>query len=77
MCLRENINTGEPLGKLLYYISGIFAEIEHDTIKERTLAGLHAARARGRVGGRREVISDEKLEFAKKLLRNPDLLLDR
>ena len=39
-------------GKLVFHIFGALAEFERDIIKDRTKAGLHAARARGRLGGR-------------------------
>jgi DNA invertase Pin-like site-specific DNA recombinase len=50
--ITENIDTSTPGGKLIFYIFGALAEFERDIIKERTKAGLQAARARGRVGGR-------------------------
>jgi DNA invertase Pin-like site-specific DNA recombinase len=46
------IDTRTPGGRLLYSVLGAVAEYERSLIKERTQAGLHAARARGRVGGR-------------------------
>lgn len=50
--LTENIDTTSPGGKLIFHIFGSLAEFERDLIRERTLAGLAAARARGRKGGR-------------------------
>src|SRR5918912_839866 len=50
--LTEQIDTTTPGGKLIFHIFGALAEFERDLIKERTHAGLAAARARGRVGGR-------------------------
>lgn len=50
--LTENIDTTTSGGKLIFHIFGALAEFERDIIRERTLAGLHAARARGRSGGR-------------------------
>jgi DNA invertase Pin-like site-specific DNA recombinase len=46
--LTENIDTTSPGGKLIFHIFGSLAEFERDLIRERTLAGLAAARARGR-----------------------------
>lgn len=50
--LTENIDTTSPGGKLIFHIFGALAEFERDLIRERTQAGLQAARARGKVGGR-------------------------
>ena len=50
--LTENIDTTSPSGKLIFHIFGALAEFERNLIRERTQAGLAAARARGRVGGR-------------------------
>jgi DNA invertase Pin-like site-specific DNA recombinase len=51
-CLTQPIDTTTPTGKLMFNILACFAEFERDIIVERTMAGLAAARARGRVGGR-------------------------
>src|SRR6266705_300144 len=59
--LKENIDTTTPTGKLLFHIMGAMAEFERDVISERTQAGLEAARARGRRGGRPKAI--EKIEL--------------
>jgi DNA invertase Pin-like site-specific DNA recombinase len=60
--LTENIDTTSPGGKLIFHIFGSLAEFERDLIRERTLAGLAAARSRGRKGGRPRVagLNDEK-----------------
>ena len=50
--LQDNIDTTTPGGRLLFHILGSLAEFERDLIRERTHAGLAAARARGRKGGR-------------------------
>jgi DNA invertase Pin-like site-specific DNA recombinase len=50
--LKENLDTTTPAGKLMFHVIGALAEFERDLIRERTLAGLDAARARGRSGGR-------------------------
>jgi hypothetical protein len=50
--LQENIDTTTSGGKLVFHIFGALAEFEREIIKERTLAGLGSARARGKVGGR-------------------------
>lgn len=55
--LKENIDTSTPTGKLMFHMMAALAEFERDIIQERTLAGLEAARARGRKGGRPKAIS--------------------
>lgn len=53
--ISDNFDTNTSIGKALLYISAIFAQLEVDLIKERTIAGLEAARAQGRIGGRRGI----------------------
>ena len=60
--LQERIDTTTPGGKLVFHVFGALAEFERDLIRERTQAGLAAARARGRLGGR-----PKKLETAAKV----------
>ncbi|HET8841341.1 MAG TPA: recombinase family protein [Ktedonobacteraceae bacterium] len=50
--LKENIDTNTPTGRLMFHFMAALAEFERDVISERTQAGLDAARARGRTGGR-------------------------
>ncbi|MDF2966148.1 MAG: resolvase [Rickettsiaceae bacterium] len=57
--LQENIDTTSPSGKLIFHIFASLAEFERDIIKERTNAGLKAARARGRLGGRPKGLSPQ------------------
>lgn len=68
--LKENLDTSTPTGKLMFHIMASLAEFERDIIQERTLAGLEAARARGRKGGRPKAtsaIQPAQLERAKAL----------
>src|SRR5919109_709204 len=53
--ITENINTSTATGQLVFHIFGALAEFERNLIRERTIAGLEAARARGRLGGRPEI----------------------
>lgn len=62
--LTEQIDTSTPGGRLIFHIFGALAEMERDLIRERTMAGLAAARARGRTGGRPTVWTPEKLRTA-------------
>src|SRR3954451_409527 len=65
--LTENIDTTTSGGKLIFHIFGALAEFERNLIKERTNAGLQAARDRGRRGGRPKLLTDKKVEMARKL----------
>ncbi len=58
--LTEQIDTTTPGGKLIFHVFGALAEFERDLIRERTHAGLAAARARGRKGGRPKKLDDPK-----------------
>lgn len=66
--LTEAINTGTPGGNLGFNLFASLAEFERDLMRERTRAGLNAAAAHGRIGGRRFVITPEKLQRAQKLI---------
>jgi DNA invertase Pin-like site-specific DNA recombinase len=66
--ITENIDTTSSGGKLVFHIFGALAEFERDIIRERTNAGLQAARARGRLGGRpRALNSSSKVAMAQTL----------
>lgn len=70
--LTEQINTTSPSGKLVFHLFASLAEFERNLIKERTHAGLKAARARGRVGGRPSKLSGKDLAMAKALMADRD-----
>jgi DNA invertase Pin-like site-specific DNA recombinase len=63
--LTENIDTTTPGGMLVFNIIGSLAQFERDLIRERTQAGLRAARERGNKGGRRPVVTPDKLRKAR------------
>jgi DNA invertase Pin-like site-specific DNA recombinase len=65
--IQENIDTTTSGGKLVFHIFGALAEFERDIIRERTQAGLQAARARGRLGGRPKALTDKKQAIAQAL----------
>jgi DNA invertase Pin-like site-specific DNA recombinase len=67
--LQEEINTTTSGGKLVFHIFGALAEFERNLIKERTHAGLQAARARGRQGGRPKRLSAQQRALAVDLFR--------
>ena len=66
--LKENLDTSSSTGKLIFHIFGALAEFERDIIRERTMAGLAAARARGRVGGRPKIMDAGKVKLARTLM---------
>ncbi len=65
--LREDINTATPGGRLIFHVFGALAEFEAALIRERTNAGLAAARARGRRGGRKPVMTPAMIRAALKM----------
>jgi DNA invertase Pin-like site-specific DNA recombinase len=69
--LTEAIDTTAVGGPLVFRIFGALAAFERKTIRERTLAGLASARARGRMGGRPPALSPADLEVFKTLLSDP------
>lgn len=58
--ITEGIDTTTPAGTLFFHIAGAFAQFERDVIRERTLEGLTAAKARGSKSGPKERITDEQ-----------------
>jgi DNA invertase Pin-like site-specific DNA recombinase len=65
--LTENIDTTTSGGKLIFHIFGALAEFERNLIRERTQAGLTAARARGKKGGRPKALTAKQLSIAQDL----------
>ncbi len=65
--LQESIDTTTPGGRLVFHVFAALAEFERDLISERTRAGLAAARARGRKGGRPTVMTPAKLKVAQEM----------
>lgn len=71
--LTEAVDTTTAGGKLIFHIFGALAEFERSVIRERTHAGLKAARDRGRKGGRPPALSAADLAAAKAMLRDPEI----
>ena len=71
--LTEAIDTATPGGRLVFHVFAALAEFERSVIRERTAAGLEAARARGRKGGRPRRLSAADLAAARALLRDPGI----
>lgn len=70
--LTESIDTTSRSGRLVFHIFASLAEFERDLIREHTHAGLAAARARGRTGGRPTVMTPSKIAAARRLLAEVD-----
>lgn len=66
--LTESIDTTTSGGRLVFHIFGALAEFEREIIRERTMAGLNTARARGSYGGRPRAMDDRKIRLAKSML---------
>lgn len=71
--LTEALDTTTPQGVLVFHLFSALAEFERALIRERTRAGLRAAKRMGRTGGRPAKLLDDDLEAARTLLANPDI----
>ena len=71
--LTEKIETRSPAGKLVFHVFAALAEFERNLIRERTVAGLKAARARGRKGGRPAKLSAKEIKTIRALLKTADI----
>jgi DNA invertase Pin-like site-specific DNA recombinase len=71
--LTESIDTTTAGGRLIFHVFGALAEFERSIIRERTVAGLAAARARGRTGGRPPALAAKDLPAARAMLKDPDI----
>ncbi len=74
--LTENIDTTTSGGKLIFHIFGALAEFERNLIRERTQAGLTAARERGRKGGRPKALTVQRLSIAQELYDTGHPIMD-
>jgi len=71
--ITERIETTSAAGKLIFHVFAALAEFERNLIRERTRAGLAAARARGRKGGRKPALHDRQVREIQALLRDPEI----
>src|SRR5258706_15772586 len=77
LSITERIDTTTPGGKLIFHLMGALAEFERDLVRERTNAGLVAARARGRIGGRpRKLSTNGKVALAQRLFADKKHAID-
>jgi DNA invertase Pin-like site-specific DNA recombinase len=74
--LQESINTTTSSGQLIFHLFGALAEFERNLVRERTQAGLKAARARGRTGGRPKALDRNKRQLAVKLYNDRQHSID-
>ncbi len=75
--LRESIDTTTAGGRLVFHLFGALAQFEREIIRDRTVAGLTAARARGRVGGRPSKLSAEQRRQARKMYDERELTIEQ
>ncbi|PQO97401.1 DNA invertase [Massilia phosphatilytica] len=71
--LKESIDTGGPAGKLVFHMFAALAEFERELVRERTLAGLAAARARGRKGGRPNLLDAKQRRAALAMMKDREM----
>ena len=74
--LQDGIDPASVMGKAMLQIGAVFAEMERNLLRERTKAGLAAARARGRLGGRKPRLSADGLDTARRLMADPMLTME-
>ncbi|WP_285295727.1 recombinase family protein [Aureimonas altamirensis] len=75
--LQDGIDPSTALGRAMLQIGAVFAEMERNLIRERTRAGLSAARARGRFGGRKEKLDADAVDTVRRLMQDPDLTMQQ
>ena len=71
--LTERIDTTSPSGELIFHLFASMAQFERNLIRERTMAGLKAARARGRKGGRRRKLTANDLKAVRAMMQTGEL----
>lgn len=71
--LSESIDTGAPAGKLVFHLFAALAQFERELVRERTMAGLESARARGRNGGRPQLLNANQQRAALAMMKNREM----
>lgn len=74
--ITDQIDTSTPAGRFFFHVMASLAQMERELIVERTRAGLAAARSQGRVGGRKRLMTESKIEAARQLLTSGALPKD-
>ena len=73
--VQDSIDTSTPMGKFVFHIFGALGQLEKDIIRERTMAGLASARARGRIGGRPPKLDTTKIKRIKQLYAKKEMTI--
>ena len=76
LSIQDGFDTSTASGKMVFSVIGAMAEYERNLIRERTMAGLKAARARGRMGGRPKVLSKSQVKVAIALANDSELTIN-
>jgi DNA invertase Pin-like site-specific DNA recombinase len=71
--LQESIDTTSSVGKFQFHVFSALAEFERNLIRDRTMAGLRAARARGRRGGRKHLLTPDQIGMAARLIKSKEV----
>ena len=71
--IQDSIDTSTSMGKFIFHVFGALGQLEKDIIRERTMAGLSAARARGRVGGRPTKLNAKKIKRVRELYKKREM----
>jgi DNA invertase Pin-like site-specific DNA recombinase len=74
--ITDNVDTSTPAGRFFFHVMASLAQMERELMAERTKAGLAAAKAKGRIGGRKRKMTQSKIESAKQLLASGSLPKD-
>ncbi len=74
--ITDNVDTSTPAGRFFFHVMASLAQMERELMAERTKAGLAAAKAKGRIGGRKRKMTQSKIESAKQLLSSGSLPKD-
>ena len=76
-CLTQQLDTTTPSGMLIFHVFGAMSEFERSLIQERTQAGLQAARARGRLGGRPKSVNENRIASASTLYKDGKMSINQ
>ena len=72
VCLKEKFDTSTAAGRLIFHFFAALAQFERELVRERTMAGLSAARARGRLGGRSRLLTPQQAKVIKTMWDSHD-----
>lgn len=75
--LTDGIDTSTPMGRFFFHVMGALSQMEREITQERTRAGLAAARARGKKGGRPRKIKSDQLDMVRTLMTDPRFSMDQ